>query len=66
MKNKTYDILKWVAMIFLPALSALWLGLANLWGFPYGDEIAGTIALVDTFLGAVLMVSTYQYNKRVG
>ena len=66
MKNKTYDILKWVAMIVLPALSALWLGLSNLWGFPYGEEIAGTITLVDTFLGAVLMVSTSQYNKRVG
>lgn len=65
MSNKVYDILKWVAMIVLPALATLYLGLSNVWGLPYGEEVSATITLVNTFLGAVLMISTNQYNKRV-
>lgn len=65
MSNKVYNILKWVAMIVLPALATLYLGLSNVWGLPYGEEISATITLVNTFLGAVLMISTSQYNKRV-
>ena len=66
MNNKVYDILKWFAMIVLPALASLYMGLSSLWGLPYGEEISGTITLVDTFLGAVLMISTSHYNKKVG
>lgn len=65
MSNKVYDILKWVAMIVLPALATFYMGLANTWGLPFAEEIPATITLVDTFLGAVLMISTNQYNKRV-
>ena len=65
MSNKVYNVLKWIAMIVLPALASLYMGLAALWHLPYGEEIAGTITLVDTFLGAVLMISTSQYNKKV-
>lgn len=64
MSNKVYNILKWVAMIVLPALATLYLGLSNVWGFPFGEEISTTITLIDTFLGTVLMISTNQYNKR--
>lgn len=64
MANKVYDILKWVAMVVLPALATLYLGLSNTWGLPFGEEISTTITLVNTFLGAVLMVSTSQYNKQ--
>lgn len=65
MNNKVYDGLKWIAMIVLPALATLYLGLSNVWGLPYGEQISTTITLVNTFLGAVLMISTNQYNKRV-
>lgn len=65
MSNKVYNILKWFAMIVLPASATLYLGLSNVWGLPFGEEISTTITLVNTFLGAVLMVSTNQYNKRV-
>ena len=65
MKNKVYDILKWVAMIVLPATATLYLGLSQTWGFPYGEEVSATITLIDTFLGTVLMISTSQYNKKV-
>jgi hypothetical protein len=63
MSNKTYDILKWVAQIALPAVGTLYAALAGIWGFPYGEEIVGTILAFDTFLGALLQISTAKYNK---
>lgn len=63
MSNKVYDILKWIAMVVLPAVGTLYFALAGIWGFPYGEEIVGTITAVDTFLGVILGISTSQYNK---
>lgn len=65
LSNKVYDILKWVALILLPAVGALYFGLSQIWGFPYGEEIVGTISIIDTFLGALLGISTMNYNKGV-
>ena len=66
MSNKMYNILKWVAMILLPALGTLYFALAGIWGFPYAEQVVGTITAVDTFLGVILGISTMQYNKKVG
>ena len=63
MSNKLYDILKYIAQIVLPALGTLYFALAKIWSFPYGAEIVGTITAVDAFLGALLKISTDQYNK---
>ena len=63
--NKTYDILKWVAQILLPATATLYFALANIWHLPYAEEIVGTITAVDTFLGILLGISTNKYNKEV-
>lgn len=63
MKNKTYDVLKYIAQIVLPATGTLYFALASIWGLPYGEQIVGTITAVDTFLGALLMISTKNYNK---
>lgn len=65
MNNKTYDILKYIAQIVLPALGALYFALSQIWGLPYGEEIVGTITAVDCFLGAVLGISTMAYNKKL-
>lgn len=65
MSNKTYDILKFIAQIALPALGTLYFALAGIWGLPYGEQIVGTIAAVDTFLGAILKLSSDRYNKEV-
>jgi hypothetical protein len=62
LSNKKYDVLKWIAQYFLPALAALWLGLAKVWGFPYGTEIGATLSLIDVFLGAVLGISSKNYK----
>ena len=61
--NKTYDILKWIAQILLPAVGTLYFALASIWGFPYAEQIVGTITAVDTFLGVLLGISTRNYNK---
>lgn len=66
MNNKIYDVLKWIALVVLPALTALWLTLANIWGFPYAEAIGATMAAVTTFLGAILGVSSVQYAKKIG
>lgn len=61
--NKTYDILKWIAQILLPAVATLYFSLAQIWHFPYAEQIVGTITAVDFFLGALLGISTVMYNK---
>lgn len=61
--NKVYDILKWVCIIVLPAIATLYMGLAKIWDLPYATEVPQTITVVDAFLGALLGVSTINYNK---
>lgn len=63
MSNKVYDILKWLALIALPASGTLYFALAKVWGFPYGEEVVATIAAVETFLGTALQISSAKYNK---
>lgn len=64
LSNRTYDILKYIAQILLPALATLVVGICELWTIPNGALIGGTIMLVDTFLGALLKISTDNYNKK--
>lgn len=66
LNDKIYNILKWVALVVLPALGTLYFALSGIWGLPYGEQIVGTITAIDTFLGALLGISTYQYNKTKG
>lgn len=63
LSNKQYDVLKWIAQILLPALGTLYFALAGIWGFPYGEQIVGTITAVDTFLGVLLGISNKQYRQ---
>lgn len=64
MSNKSYDIMKYIAQIVLPALATLYFTLAGIWGFPYGEQIVGTIAAIDTFLGVILKISADEYYKK--
>lgn len=63
--NKIYDVLKWVVIIVMPAIATLYAALSAVWAWPYSDEVVTTITAVDTFLGAVLCISTATYNKEV-
>lgn len=64
LNNKTYDILKWIALVVLPALGTFYFGLAAIWGFPYGEQVVGTITVIDTFMGAILGISSSNYTKQ--
>lgn len=64
MSNSTYDTLKFIVQIVLPACGTLYFALAGIWGLPYGEQIVGTIAAVTTFLGVVLKISTVRYNRQ--
>ena len=61
--NKVYDILKWIVMIVIPALTTAYVGLAAIWGFPYAEEVAKTSAVICTLLGALLGISTAEYHR---
>lgn len=63
MSDKTYDIVKYIAQIVLPATGTLYFALAGIWGFPYGEQIVGTITAVDTFLGVCLGLSSASYKE---
>ena len=66
MKNETYDVLKYVAQILLPAIATLYFAVANIWGLPYGEQIVGTITAIDAFLGVCLGISSDNYHKSIG
>ena len=64
MNNKVYDILKWIAMLFLPALAILIKTVFPIWNIPYGDEISATIVAINAFLGAILGLSNTVYKAK--
>lgn len=66
MSNRAYNILKFIAQIVLPALGTLYFVIAGIWGLPYVEKVVGTITAVDTFLGAILGLSSVNYYKKEG
>lgn len=63
--DKVYEVLKWVALIVIPALGEAYLRLADVWGLPYGQAINETALILTFFIGALIGVSTVQYNRGV-
>lgn len=63
--NKVYDILKWMTQYLLPALGTLYFALSGIWGFPYGEEVVGTIVALTAFMGVLLGISTSEYKKEI-
>lgn len=64
--NKIYDLLKWICIFFLPALATLIRVVFAIWNIPYGEQISATIVAINAFLGAVIGISSYNYNKQDG
>ena len=62
LSNSWYDVLKWIALYLLPALGTLYFALSGIWGFPYGEQVVGTITAIDTFLGVILGISSAKYT----
>lgn len=63
LNNKAYDILKWIALCFLPGIATLYFTVASIWGLPYTEEVVGTIAAITVFIGVLLGISTDTYKK---
>lgn len=66
MNNKTYDALKWIATVGLPAITALWLTIGHIWNLPYVEPIGATMAAITTCACALLGISSIQYQKKIG
>ena len=61
--NKWFDIMKWCVLVFIPALTTLYVSLGGIWGFPYATEVAKTSTAVCAFLGAILGISNLAYKQ---
>ena len=64
LSDSVYTVLKWCDLVLIPALATAYVGLSAVWGWPYADQVAKTAAVVCTLLGALLGISTAQYNKQ--
>ena len=64
MNSKVYDVLKWIAMLFLPALALLIRTVFPIWNIPYGNEISDTVVAINAFLGAILGISNTVYKAK--
>jgi len=63
--NRLYDILKWIALVALPAIQAFWLTIGKVWGFPYLTEIGTTIAAIGLLIAALIGVTSNNYYNDV-
>ena len=61
--NKIYDILKWIAIIALPAITTFYGVVGSTFNIPYTQEILTVLVAFDTMVGTMLGISTYNYNK---
>lgn len=62
MNDKTYDILKRVALIVVPALATFVNAVGIVWGVPYTNEVTASITAFGVFLGAAIGVSSKNYE----
>ena len=62
--DRIYDLMKWLTLVVIPALTTAYVGLSGVWGWPYAEEVAKTSAVICTLLGALLGISTAKYNKQ--
>jgi hypothetical protein len=64
LSNKAYDFLKFICTVFLPALGTFIFAISKIWGWPpYAENIVGTLSAISVFIGALIGISTMQYNK---
>ena len=62
MGDKQYNLAKQLVQLWIPAISSAYFGLASIWGLPGSEKVVGTLAIIATFLGVTLHISTNQYQ----
>ena len=60
--DKTYNFVKRLVQIILPAVGTFYFALSGIWGLPHGEQVVGTIMATTMFLGVVLGISSAQYT----
>lgn len=63
MKNKTYDTLKWIAIVGLPPVAAFIGTVGTAVNWEYTGITVTVITALDTLLGAWVGVSAINYKK---
>ena len=63
MSNKVYDVLKYISLIVLDAVGVAYNQLADVWGLPFGGKIQTTCTIISVLIGALIGISSYNYNK---
>lgn len=63
LSDKTYDILKWLSLVVFNAIGVLYKTLAAVWNLPFGEQVMTTCAAIALFIGALIGISTAEYNK---
>lgn len=66
MSNKTYDVLKWVALVVLDAVGVFYNALSGIWNLPCGTEVLETCTAISVFVGAIVGISSENYKKTNG
>ena len=61
--DSVYTVLKWLVLVCIPACTTAYVGLDSLFGWGYGDTVAKVSAIVCTLLGALIGISTAEYNR---
>lgn len=64
LKNKLYDVLKWVSLIALDAIGVAYKGIAEIWDLPYGTQVMATCSVLSVLIGTLIGISTINYNKK--
>lgn len=64
MSNKVYDVLKWLSLIALDAVGLFYKTISEIWGMPLGDEVLATCTALSVFIGALIGITSAQYNKK--
>ena len=65
LSNKVYDNLKWIALVFIPALITFYGVVGNVLNIPYTDVVLTIMGAFDVFLGSLLGITSAQYNKNI-
>lgn len=64
LNDTVYNVLKWIALICLPAVAVFFNTLAIAWNWNVPIEaIDTTFVAVETLIGALIGISTISYNK---
>lgn len=64
MSNKVYDVLKWITLVLLPALTTLVGVILNCFDIGCTDIVLTIMTAITTFMGTVLGISNINYKSQ--